>query len=166
VKPGAWCGWPDFVGGDPVTDPQYRPERGAPPVFILANHHELPPPLTPLYRFQSHVAATKFAVAPSAAGETKHQIAIALFGDEKPMTGPAGPKVGRGVAMLDIEHRTLRPLPLNGFLRPIDVAFHPIDGSLHVLDFGHFEMLQGGRLEATAGSGTLWRVRSTEGGAQ
>ena len=39
VKPGAWYGWPDFIGGDPVTDTQYLPERGAPP-NIRAGHDQ------------------------------------------------------------------------------------------------------------------------------
>jgi hypothetical protein len=44
-------------------------------------------------------------------------------------------------------------------LRPIDVRFHPVDGSLLVLDFGMFEMGDGGRLTAEPGSGALWRLR-------
>ena len=38
VRPGAWYGWPDFVGGDPVTDSRYCPERGTQPLFVLSNH--------------------------------------------------------------------------------------------------------------------------------
>src|SRR5207302_11437811 len=64
VRQGAWYGWPDFIDGDPVTDAQYRPERGPMPVFALANHHELPPPEKALLRFPSHTAAVKFDVAP------------------------------------------------------------------------------------------------------
>src|SRR6266702_3238592 len=65
VRQGAWYGWPDFIGGDPITDPQYRPVRGPMPVFALANHHELPPPEQALLRFTAHAAAVKFDVAPS-----------------------------------------------------------------------------------------------------
>ena len=53
VRQGAWYGWPDFIDGDPITDPQYRPVRGPRPVFALANHHELPPPEKELLRFPS-----------------------------------------------------------------------------------------------------------------
>src|SRR5712691_11313789 len=42
VRQGAWYGWPDFIGGDSITDPQYQPVRGITPAFVLANHHELP----------------------------------------------------------------------------------------------------------------------------
>jgi glucose/arabinose dehydrogenase len=51
VRRGAWYGWPDFIGGDPVTDPAYMPTRGPAPRFVLANHAELPPPERPLVRF-------------------------------------------------------------------------------------------------------------------
>ena len=44
VREGAWYGWPDFIGDDPITDPWYRPTRGPAPTFVLANHEDLPPP--------------------------------------------------------------------------------------------------------------------------
>jgi glucose/arabinose dehydrogenase len=49
VRQGAWYGWPDFIGDDPVTAEQYRPLRGPAPAFVLANHQELPPPERPLH---------------------------------------------------------------------------------------------------------------------
>jgi len=42
--------------------------------------------------------------------------------------------------------------------RPIDVRFGPADGALYVLDFGYFEMREGGDLDAEAKSGKVWRV--------
>ena len=51
VREGAWYGWPDFIGDVPITDPRYRPQRGAPPSFLLANHDALPAPAKPLLRF-------------------------------------------------------------------------------------------------------------------
>jgi glucose/arabinose dehydrogenase len=166
VVPGAWYGWPDFIGGEPVTALRFLPERGLPPSFIIANHNELPPPQLPLFRFQSHVAATKFAVVPDGTGSPGNRIAIALFGDEKPMTGPPGQEVGRSIAILNFAEDRLQPLSMPGLARPIDVAYHPLTGELYVLDFGHFEMLPAGRLDATAGSGTLWRATPVEGGVQ
>lgn len=157
VRPGAWYGWPDFIGGDPVTDPAFRPERGPQPSFVLANHDELPPPERPLVAFEPHVAATKFAVIPEGA-QYAGQLIVTLFGDEAPMCLPAGgPPVGRDLLRVDpadgSTHRLATDLPLN---RPIDVAFGP-DGALYVLDFGEFEMSDDG-VVARAGSGCLWRV--------
>ena len=44
VRPGAWYGWPDFIGDVPITDPRFLPESGAAPAFVLSSHHELPAP--------------------------------------------------------------------------------------------------------------------------
>lgn len=88
VRRGAWYGWPDFIGGDPVTDPAYMPTRGPAPRFVLANHAELPPPERPLVSFPPHTAGVKLDVAPEAATCPGHLV-VALFGDEAPMSAPA-----------------------------------------------------------------------------
>src|SRR5438876_1545727 len=44
IRPGAWYGWPDFIGAEPITSPRFRPDRGPSPEFLISNHHELPPP--------------------------------------------------------------------------------------------------------------------------
>lgn len=151
VKEGRWYGWPDFVGDDPVTNPAYLPESGVAPQFLLANHDELPPLEAPLLRFDPHVAAVKFDVSPDG------RLVVALFGDEVPMTAPSGPRMGRSLAVVEPDSWTLEEVPLPGLQRPIDVRFGP-DGFLHVLDFGHFEPGKG-TMDASAGSGAVWRVR-------
>jgi glucose/arabinose dehydrogenase len=165
VRSGAWYGWPDFVGGDPIDAPCYRPARGPPPQFLLANHAELPPPQRPLMRFPPNAAAVKFDVAPDGGGTWSPRgwaghLFVALFGDEKPMTAPKGPPAGRALARIDTSDWTLHALTGPPLARPIDVRFRPTDGALHVLDFGGFEMAAGGKCEAAAGSGRLWRIRT------
>lgn len=150
VREGRWYGWPDFVGGVPISDPRFAPEGGEAPAFILANHDELGEPERPLAEFTTHVAATKLDEAPDG------QIAIAMFGDEVPMTAPSGPKVGRNLAVVDPATWQATYYPTPGLYRPIDVRFGP-DGALYVLDFGHFEPARGS-MQATAGSGTVKRV--------
>jgi glucose/arabinose dehydrogenase len=166
VKQGAWYGWPDFVAGVPVSDPRFRPTRGPAPEPLLANHAELPPPEEPLLEFAVNAAATKLAVIPESvpegAGRWPGQILAALFGDERPMTGPAGPKVGRTIVRIDPADWSLHPVLLEPgterapFFRPIDVRVH--GDSVYVLDFGDFEMVSGGGVEARAGTGALWRI--------
>lgn len=150
VKRGRWYGWPDFVGDTPVTDPRFRPESDAAPRFLLANHAELPPLEPPLLRFDPHVAAVKFDVTPDG------RLAVALFGDEVPMTAPSGPRMGRSLAVVDPDGWTLEELALPRLSRPLDARFGP-DGDLYMLDFGHFEPGRG-TLDASAGSGAVHRL--------
>ncbi|HEV7402235.1 MAG TPA: hypothetical protein VGO11_04880 [Chthoniobacteraceae bacterium] len=156
VQPGKWYGWPDFVGGVPVTDARFHPVRGGAPELLLANHAELPPLAHPLLHFPANASATKFDTAPS--GPWRGHIFVALFGDEKPMTAPPGPRAGRGLARIDPADWSLHHLADGPFHRPIDVRFHPRSGALHVLDFGEFEMTGEKSVAARAGSGRLWKL--------
>lgn len=159
VRQGAWYGWPDFIGDVPITDPRYKPERGPAPTFVLANHDELPAPEKPLLRFPPHTAAVKFDVAPQSTPRWAGHLFVALFGDEVPMTAPSGPKVGRSVVRVDPSDWSLHPFVQAGLLRPIDVRFSASESALYILDFGSFEMLDGGGVSAEAKSGKLWRYR-------
>jgi glucose/arabinose dehydrogenase len=159
VRQGAWYGWPDFIGGESITNPMFLPTRGSAPRPLLANHSELPQPEKPLLQLPPHVAAVKFDVAPATAQQYAGHIYIALFGDEAPMCLPAGgPRIGRGVGRIDPHDWNLHPVATGPLQRPIDARFNPTDGALYILDFGHFEMLEGGGLEAHAGSGKVWRI--------
>ncbi len=149
VCEGRWYGWPDFVGGVPICDPRFAPEDGEAPQFVLANHGELPAPELPLVEFTTHVAATKLDEGPDG------RIAIAMFGDEVPMTAPSGPRVGRNLAIVDPATWEATFVPTPALHRPLDVRFGP-DGDLYVLDFGHFEPARGS-MRATAGSGSVHR---------
>jgi glucose/arabinose dehydrogenase len=159
VRPGAWYGWPDFIGNVPMTDRRFHPERGAAPAFVLANHHELPEPESPLLCFPPHAAAAKFDVAPERASPWAGHLFVALFGDEVPMTHPSGPRVGRSIVRVDPADWTMRTFTQEGLVRPIDVRFSPTDASLYVLDFGYFEMLENGAVSALAHSGRLLRCK-------
>lgn len=161
VKPGAWYGWPDFMGDVPITDDRFVPETGARPSFIIANHDELPPRESPLVEFSSHTASTKFDVDPSTNGGV---LAAALFGDETPMTAPEGhPTVGRALVLIRTSDWTQHILLTEDIKRPIDVRFNPQDGSLWVVDFGDFEMegrSSGVEIISDPNSGKIWRVEN------
>lgn len=157
VRNGAWYGWPDFVGGEPVTAAKFEPARGPHPSFLLADHDELPLPERPLVSFEPHAAPTKFAVVPADAPRYAGHLVVTLFGDEAPMCLPAGgPPIGRHLVRIDPSdwsvHRLATGMPLH---RPIDVIFGS-DGDLYVLDFGRFEMSETG-VRAESGTGCLWR---------
>jgi glucose/arabinose dehydrogenase len=163
VKPGAWYGWPDFMGDTPITDLRFAPETGEPPTFILANHNVLPAPEKPLVEFVSHSAATRFAADPRENGEL---LAVALFGDETPMTAaPGSPVVGRAIVLVRTCDWQQHVLTTTRIQRPIDVQFNPVDGAMWVLDFGAFEMEQGSsgiEVVADGSSGCIWRVETRQ----
>lgn len=157
VRSDHWYGWPDFVGGDPITDERYMPTRGPRPSFVLANHDELPPVAQPLMRFQPHACAVKFDVAPASLPRWGGQLFVALFGDEAPMTAPEGERAGRAIARVDMADWSAHEVVSAPLTRPIDVKFGP-DGALYILDFGQFEMTGERGVAAVAGSGALWRL--------
>ncbi len=156
VRQGAWYGWPDFIGDVPITDPRFLPTRGPAPAFVLSNHDELPPPEPALLSFPPHVAAVKFDVAPASRGELAGQLFVALFGDEAPMTAPAGPRVGRGIARVDPRDWSLHDVATGPLSRPIDVRFSGDGDKLYIVDFGRFEMHAERGVVAEAGSGKVW----------
>lgn len=159
VRQGAWYGWPDYIGGVPVTDSRFRPSRGPELAFVLANHDSLPKPEQALAQLPVNSAATKFDFAPPGS-RWPGQLFVALFGDEKPMTAPMGPPAGRCVARVNLEDGSYYILPGGVRLaRPIDVRLDPSGEWLYVLDFGGFEMEPDGRVAAEPGSGKVWRVR-------
>jgi glucose/arabinose dehydrogenase len=157
VQPGRWYGWPDFIGGTPVDDARFLPERGEPPTMLLTDHDQLPPPEPALLEFHPHAAAVKFDVVPES-GEHAGDVYVALFGDEVPMTAPSGPRVGRSIARVDTVNWTVHPLAPGPARRPIDVRIDAEHGWVYVLDFGQFEMTDTG-VDADAGSGAIWRFQ-------
>ncbi len=154
VRPGYWYGFPDFIGGTLVSDPRFRTSRGFQAEPVILNHAELPPVARPILEFPVNTAATKLALIPAGAPRYAGQLLVCLFGDERPLTGPPGRKVGRSLARIDLADRSLHPVDLEPLHRPIDVRVH--DGSVYVLDFGEFEMSPG-RVDARAGSGAVHR---------
>ncbi len=161
IKKGAWYGWPDYIGGIPVTDPQFEPTRGTNLEFVLSNHDELPLPEKPLVKLPVNCAATKFDCLPLSHPRYPGQIILALFGDEKPMTAPAGFKTGRNICRIDPEDWSYHPLPDLELDRPIDVKYNKADDSIWIVDFGEFEMSRKG-VEAVRESGKIWKIKSTD----
>ena len=157
IKAGAWYGWPDYYGGIPITDPRYRSPDGSAQPFILANHDKLPVPEQPLLAFAVNACAVKFAQVP-AGHRFEGQLFVAQFGDERPMTGPAGPRVGRNLVRVKPADWSLHALPDLPVERPIDLCFGADGQILYVLDFGEFEFTATKSIIARAGSGRILQV--------
>jgi glucose/arabinose dehydrogenase len=160
VKPGAWYGWPDYFGGLPIDHPRFRAPDGRAQPFVLADHTQLPAPERPLVEFDINACAVKFTVIPPGqphAGD----LLVAQFGDERPMTGPAGPQVARDLVRVSTRDWTLHAVAAEGPLRPLDVAYSPDGQWVYVVDFGAFEFTGKKGIEARAGSGRVWRIAAT-----
>lgn len=173
VKRGAWYGWPDYYGGLPIHHARYCAPDGAAQAFVLRHHDRLPPPEQSLLDFDVNACAVKFTVIPNGqphAGD----LLVAQFGDERPMTGPAGPMVARNVVRVDVNTWRVYPVHLGDAgadidkdavprhpKRPLDIAFSPDGAWLYLVDFGEFEFTASKRIEARAGSGCLWRIAAT-----
>lgn len=160
VRCGAWYGWPDFFGGQPVTDPCFRDPGAQEIPFLLANHAELPRPEQPLLEFEMNTCAAKFAVVPHEAPSYGGDLIVALFGDERPLTGREGPRVGRKLIRVALAGKSLHPVKPLPFLRPIDVMFEPVSQAAYVVDFGEFEIAPDKSIVARAGSGILWKLEA------
>jgi glucose/arabinose dehydrogenase len=155
VRGGAWYGWPDFMGGIPVTDARFG--EGGGPRFLLANHDDLPAPERPLVEFEKNVCATKFDFVPRQAGPWEGHLLVALFGDERPLTARPGPRAGRSLIRVDPWDWSMHPVPTPPLHRPIDVMFQPGESFAYVLDFGEFEITAEKKVQARPRSGSLWK---------
>ena len=153
VRPGAWYGWPDFFGAQPITAGRFAGPDGTRQEFVLANHAELPPPENPLVEFEVNACAVRFVELREPA---EVSLLVALFGDERPLTGPAGRPVGRALVRVSLKDWTVHPTQPFPFQRPIDVALDA-SGNLYVVDFGHFEITADKGIAARAGSGCIWK---------
>jgi hypothetical protein len=114
--------------------------------------------------FETSSAAVKFDIVPEQRSRLAGQLIVALFGDERPLTAPAGPRVGRGLMRVDPVDWSDNRLPVEGLKRPIDVRFDQ-DGSPFVVDFGEFEITPNKGLHAVAGSGRVLQLKPDELGA-
>jgi glucose/arabinose dehydrogenase len=147
VVPGTWYGWPDYAGGEPLTNSRFRPEGGRPLEFLLTNHPNLPPRPYAAFPTDSNVMGFDFNY--SSFGSYGHAY-IAEFGRASFMTdGEATPYSGFGyrISEIDMSNGGVSTFAINksgfsasltnegGFGRPIDVRFGP-DNAMYLVDLG------------------------------
>jgi len=173
IRQGGWYGWPDFAGGIPVTDPQFKPTHAPQPKFILANH---PPIEQPLLRTTPHVGLTKVDFSRSEQFGFAGQMFVAAVGDMQPITGnekrPVGfavfrvdPKTGHMQRFFAAKQESLgKPyeeyVTTPGPKRLVDVRFSPEDESLYIVDLGAIGVYPTASPVAHPfpGTGVIWRV--------
>src|SRR4051812_2137803 len=173
IKPGAWYGFPDFAGGEPVTDPKFKSARGPAPEFLLAEH---PPVEKPLLALPPHTGAVKMAASPGGVwGEG--QIYAAVAGDMFPASGPPNEHPAPGVARIDgttlkvtpffgvkpeaLGPPGMEPVATAGPRRPVDVRFSPRGDALYVADVGGLAVVPsaiGPMPRPFPRTGVIWRI--------
>jgi len=177
IKQGAWYGFPDFVGGVPITDPQFRPSQGPQPEFLMKEH---PPVEQPIGRLTAHSGVTKAAFSRSSQFGFEGQLFIGEVGDMEPVTGtgrrPVGfqvvrfdPRTGQSTRFFGAKPQTLgrqymEYVTTPGPKRPVDVYFSRNGDALYVADIGAILLYPtpAPMPHPYPGSGVIWRI-SREG---
>jgi len=174
VKKDAWYGWPDFVSGEPVTDPKFTPKGGPAPEFLLKDHPDVE---KPLMTFEPHSSVTKLDFSRGRGFGHEGQMFLAASGDYAPATAReqkrAGywvrridPATGQGEVFFRARPSALGPKGMEyvvtaGPKRPVDVKFSPAGDALYVVDIGAVAFVtsgQGPTPRPFPGTGVVWRI--------
>lgn len=179
VKQGFWYGWPDFAGGIPVTDDQFKPDEGPRPEFLMKTH---PSVEQPFVRFTPHVALTKIDFSHSPDFGYQGHMFVGQAGDAQPITGNDPRPVGYQVVRVDpmtgeiqsffrtraerLGSRYFEHVTTPGPKRIVDVRFSPEGDALYVADLGAMLIYPTPepRPHPYPASGVIWRI--TREGAQ
>lgn len=163
VVEGGWYGWPDFVAGEPITSPRFRPLGKPQPEFVLATH----PPLAgrPIVEFPPHWATMKFGSSTNPRFGFVGEAFVAQLSSGAPVTGRPRGLPGFKVVRVNLETREINDfLVVNhpgpdgtGPARPVDAKLDPFGDNLHIVDFGVLEANLSG-IVPWARSGALWRI--------
>ncbi len=163
VHEGAWYGWPDFAGGNPLTEEQFASERGVNLNPLISDPPEVEAPLLTL---PSHYSPMKLTTTPQ---DFNHEgLLVAIFGDATPLTGEVEEDVPTGVIHVDVltgdydwfvsnQDQARFGRTGRGFKRIIAVEVDHEDAGLYVLDFGVVEFTDMSP-NAIPETGVLWRI--------
>ena len=164
-----WYGWPDYVGGEPITYEKFRPPGKPLLQFVLAQHPGKPP--QPKARFAVHSSADGFDFSRHAEFGHVGEAFVALFGDEAPATGKVLAAVGCRVVRVNVESGVIEDFAVNrgpaagpasrigggGLERPVAARFSPDGTALYVVDFG--VMLHDPKgAKPQRETGVIWRI--------
>jgi len=146
---GAWYGFPDFAGGEPVNSPRFRPDGGVQPELLLACHPSRPPRPLALFPPDSYIVGfdfnfnRKFAPIGTIYIAELGSIQFKSIGKGVQLFPTSGHKVSKinpynGSVSTFAINRSGLPSYITGeggFGRPVDVVFGP-DGAMYILDMG------------------------------
>jgi glucose/arabinose dehydrogenase len=170
VQPGLWYGWPDYSGGRPLSERDFRPPGKAPLKPLIANPPNPPP--QPVARFPVHSSADGFEFSRSRNFGYEGEAFVAIFGDEAPTVGKMLTSIGGKVVRVDAQTGVIHDFAVNrapkegpatkvggsGLERPVSVRFSPNGEMLYVVDFGVLRQDEKGP-KPERGTGNIWRIR-------
>ncbi len=170
VQRGVWYGWPDYSGGEPLTDPAFRPPGKPQPKPLLANPPNTPP--KPVAKFAVHSSADGFEFSRAPGFGHVGEAFVAIFGDEAPSTGKMLSPVGGKVVRVNVDNGTITDFAVNrapkegpgtkvgvaGLERPVSVRFDPAGETLYIVDFGVLRQDEKGA-HPERKTGAIWRIR-------
>ncbi|MCL6430101.1 MAG: PQQ-dependent sugar dehydrogenase [Anaerolineae bacterium] len=166
IRQGAWYGWPDYAAGEPVWNPRYRPEHGAPAEPLL---QDMPAPQKPVFTFAPRTAPSGFDLSRDGFGYANH-LFIAEFGAGAPIAATEPYRAGHCVVRLDLQTRTIETFAANrhpgpasahgggGLERPVEARFNPAGEALYVVDLGLIYQRDGIGMRPYGRTGVLWRI--------
>jgi glucose/arabinose dehydrogenase len=169
ITPGAWYGWPDWSGADPLTRDDFDPPGKPAPEPLLEPAPGTPP--APVAIFGVHSSANGFDFSRGERFGHAGEAFVALLGDMTPGVGKLLSPVGFKVVRVDVATGAIQDFAVNrgkvngpasklghaGLERPVAVRFDPAGGALYVVDFGVMTAGEKGPV-AHEGTGALWRI--------
>ncbi len=179
IKQGGWYGFPDYSSGIPVTDRQFKSERGPNLKFLMAEH---PAVEQPWMVRPENVGATKFDFSTNDSFGFKGQMFLAEFGSGTPLTAEIDNLNGYTVVRIDPATKEAHPFLSNkskgpdgkeyvstaGSRHPVEAKFSPGGEVLYVVDIGviGFALAGAGPFPTPSpGTGLIWRI-TKEGNKQ
>lgn len=171
VRQGGWYGFPDYSSGIPITDRQFRSDRGKRPKFLMKDH---PPVEKPWLTRPLNAAVTKLDFSTSANFGFRGQMFVAEVGSATPVTGDPNP-TGYSVIRIDPATKEAQPFlhtrslgqgqqaqaATPGPRRPVEAKFSTTGDALYVVDIGviNFEVAGAGPFpQPVPGTGVIWRI--------
>ena len=170
----AWYGFPDFAGGIPVTDPQFKPAKGPMPEFLLKRHPRRVE--KPLAKLPAHSGVAKMDFSRNSQFGYEGEMFVAEGGDMEPITGKSNRPVGYQVVRIDpitgettpffrarsqtLGGPSMEYVSTPGPKRPVDVRFSREGDALYVADLGAVMVYPSATPAPRpfAGSGVIWRI--------
>lgn len=166
VREGIWYGWPDYIGGIPVTHPKFASESGKHCSFLLKNHENTPVP--PVFELPLDLKPKGLAFSTSEQFGFKGHGFISVW-----------PGKGKGS---EAEIKIIRFDPVTGegwnfavnsgtksandkdkLQTPITLKFGP-DQALYVLDYGYVGQQENMLENINKKSGVVWKIIPAENG--